>query len=1013
MGQKSSKLRTSKARESFIAPAPRQLHMAKASAGTPPHRVVTGLIREGKFSEAVVVARRVVQQNKSELGVEHGVTLASMFELGRALHGDGRVEKALQVFQELLPLNERVCGPSHADTLATLDAICEELCNMGKYELASAHLFDEIKRCQETLGPMHERTIRLLVDLANLSMLLDQTEEASSAFSLALDRSTLTLGPRHDLTLAIQNDLRARKPPASPDLEEMKAVLRRMRLPVSTEPFPNTKSATWRDTIAGKELNITMSVGYEASNAMSLRVGPINGEPKARAPFHVPTHYTDTTKVNLQHVSTGAHADHSFQSLINRSIGVLPRGGAIPTRQAVEKHVAFLKSLTSLDDLLTAKENSVWFFQHRSSFMRQTTFQRWDSESLERYVLLPIEGGLVNSEDCIFVSHYWRTESHPDPDGEDLNQLKGLLADGFWSKGAFLWTDWTCLPQGQRTPSQQQYFSRILPSISRLVRDCSFVAQYPEFRPRLWILFEVAAYTFNRAEPVGLQCTDTFQKHLLQMKGDGVRAVLDKYRYNCTNKGDRQWVITQLEILLALRKAVPSIHTQAQILNAIDNSAVRSCIQQEVGVEIDKERGILKTNETTYQFNPLPVKDDIPGSVPDVRIAGDHETRLRKALQRAGESFDDAGVGEIGREYDRAGDYRIAEVLHRRAMVTQGDIVASNDLAANLENQGQYDEAAALRRQEMTRPAASEVIVNLNHQKLVALQQKSGYLNTYRKWKFQSLEASLQRAIPPQTATTAHTVGHPAVRNGLRRSWLQRLDQSVWQSEDPVVKKSMEERGLELDDQGRFSEAQQIHWTLLGRRKESLGPCHADTRRSLTNLARSFRLAGNAPNAHLLYAVALAVCDFTLGPWHPESRALVGDVGMVVLLQGKLGLARSYYRQQLERTLAVAEWDDPEAFAPKFYLQALIGDGELQIVQHDENTTVQIMGYSPESRTSNPALAAVAAADEATSKTLREENEEGEDTKLGSQRRPGQEKIAMILDAENADFLFKRYILAR
>lgn len=96
-----------------------------------------------------------------------------------------------------------------------------------------------------------------------------------------------------------------------------------------------------------------------------------------------------------------------------------------------------------------------------------------------------------------------------------------------------------------------------------------------------------------------------------------------------------------------------------------------------------------------------------------------------------------AGVGEIGREYDRAGDYKIAEALHRRALETRRDLVASRDLSANLENQAQYGEAAALCQRDMARPDATDKV----HVKLLALQQKQAQLNTYRKWTLQPLEA--------------------------------------------------------------------------------------------------------------------------------------------------------------------------------------------------------------------------------------------------------------------------------
>ncbi|GAB1312604.1 hypothetical protein MFIFM68171_02814 [Madurella fahalii] len=508
-----------------------------------------------------------------------------------------------------------------------------------------------------------------------------------------------------------------------------------------------------------------------------------------------------------------------------------------------------------------------------------------------------------------------------------LQQLRGLLNDSFWGEAAFFWVDWTCLPQwtatAPRTAEEEQYFRRVLASIPRLVRDCSFLAQFHDFRSRLWVLFEVAAFTFSRAEPVGLPCTDIFKKHLSQMKGDGVRIVLDKYQYNCTNKGDREWVITQLEILLALRKTVPSIHTRRQILDAIDNSVVRYCDHKEVNVEIDEERGVLKAGETTYQFNPLPVDDGIPDSVSEVRIAGDHAMQLERALRRAGQSVEDTGIGEMAREYGRAGDHKIAEVLHRLALERCDDPVNSHDLLVNLENQ-----------------------------------------------------------------------------------------ERVWQSQDPMVMKSIEEQALESEERGRFSEAQLIHLSLLEQRKASLGPCHIDTRRSICNLARSFRLGGNAEGAHLVCAIALAICDFSLGPWHPESRAVLGNLAEAVLLRGKPGLARGYFRQHLERTLAITERDDPEAFPPKFFLHALVQEGELLIVQGEEGATVQIMGYAPQDTgrlNSNPALAMAAGG--AASSILQEVGEN--DTKGGGQSHHVKGGGLILLDLEKADFIFNRYIIAR
>lgn len=1002
MGQKLSKRRASMPPPPTTAP----LTLSRKTPGTAlpaPHDGVLTLIQRGDFAAAERLARQVVEQNKTQLGPNNPLTLINWFQLGKALHGDGRVEKALHTFQELLPLSEMTFGPSNVVTLATLDAIAEELCNMGEHKLSLSFLIQERERCEQSLGKMHKRTIQIQADIANLYILIDNPDKASSAFSLALNSSRKSLGESHDLTLAILNDLRGLKRSQLPNMEEMTALLRQHHLPVSTTPFPNTLSTTWRALTGGfTRIQGITTVGYEASNALYLRIGPLNGKPRAEPPMQIPPYYEDTGKITLGQISGETKVDHSFQSLINRSIEILPRNSNVAIQKAVQKHTAFLKSLQSLDQLLTAKENPVWFFQHRESFLQQTTFQKWDPNSLGRYIVLPMEGGFANQEDCIFISHYWRTPQHPDPEGVDLQHLHQLLFDGFWATSSYFWVDWTCLPQSQRTANQRQYFSRALKSVSRLIRDCSFVAQFPEYESRLWILFEVATYILNRNDAVGFPCTDPFEQHLLQMKGDGVRSVVNKYHYRCTNSGESEWVITCLEILLALYKAVPSLHTRQQIFNAIDNAAVRLCVHQEAGVEVDKERGTIKVNgEVVLQFNPMPVVEGITSLLSYVRIEGDYKSRLGRALKRADQSFDISGLGEMGREYDRVGDYRIGEALHRRHLAARVSVVPYHYLSVNLGNQGRFGEAQELCRRNMALPGASEKL----GQQLTTLIQKEADTKVYRKWKTQPLEATIYMGGEQRTAISTDHPRPPIIRAGLRRSWLQRLDQDVWQCEDPIISKSMEERGLQLEEQGRFAQAQATYWALLRRTKTSLGPCHVATRRCVHNLARACKQLGNIENAHLIYKLASVICDFTLGVSHPESRAALGDLAVVVLIRGKLGLARSYYRQQLQRTLAVAKWDDPEMFLPKFFLQALIGNGELRIVQNREATKVDIMTYPPPSTLAPPVVGR-------DTKPTKPQEQKGDSSSTGQGYLFGLPKGAMILNFENADFLREVTILA-
>lgn len=252
-------------------------------------------------------------------------------------------------------------------------------------------------------------------------------------------------------------------------------------------------------------------------------------------------------------------------------------------------------------------------------------------------------------------------------------------------------------------------------------------------------------------------------------------------------------------------------------------------------------------------------------------------------------------------------------------------------------------------------------------------------------------------------------VVQPALRNGLKRSWLQRLNQRVWKIEDPLLMKSVEELALTWEDEGHSPEPlQQLHLQLLKQRKATLGPCHPDTRRSLRQFAQACLAVGNADGAHLVLGVASAVCDFTLGTRHPESRAVLGELAGAVLARGKPGLARGYYRQLLERTLSVVEWDDDEAFLPKFFLHALAGNAELHIVQGREGARVQIMGFDPGMSLGSSGNTAAAVAAREAGIGNPEQETKGEDGR-GKQS----QNRHLVLHLENTDIVFDRYTVAR
>jgi tetratricopeptide (TPR) repeat protein len=579
------------------------------------------------------------------------------------------------------------------------------------------------------------------------------------------------------------------------------------------------------------------------------------------------------------------------------------------------------------------------------------------SRSLGRIHSPPVEDKFANQLDCIFISHYWHTPEHPDPQGEDLRLLHERLHIGLWSHVSYFWVDWTCMPQQERTEMQRQYFKRALKRIPTLVRDCTFTWRFPKFEPRLWVLFEVAEFTLNRSRPGPLADIEPFMIHLSEMNRVGVKFVIDKHGYECTNQSDSQLVIGWLEILLALYKIVPSIRTRRDILNAIDDPMVGTCLHEESGIAIDKDKGIVTANGKTYEFNPLPSETaDNSASGAHVCIKGHYETELSYALRRAEVIEDDQGVEELAREYDREGEYKIAEVLHRQSLAGKEKTLGKDDintvvsvifLAEILEKQGQYKEAEELYRRAVTTteqmygPDGGGTLES--RRSLAAVVQKRKLSDLYDRWKLEPLEniLGINRPNSPASRRKCFPILRPRSKQaGAGKTRQQTLDQSVPDSEDLAILRCMEQNALGLEEQEKFKEAMETHWHVLERRKEMLGLDHLDTQRSMHHLARVLRREGSKATAERLYWLALAVSGKVLGPEHPDTLALMSNLAVTILMQERHAEAKEIYRQQLEREVKAFGWDHPNTYTAKFNFHNLLDENEeVRVASH-----VDIMG---------------------------------------------------------------------
>jgi hypothetical protein len=201
----------------------------------------------------------------------------------------------------------------------------------------------------------------------------------------------------------------------------------------------------------------------------------------------------------------------------------------------------------------------------RGAFMSQKRMNKWSRDELDDYILLPALPGFVTRLDCFFVSHFWRTQDHPDPDVEYLRLHQAELQSQTWS---YIWVDWTCMPQSPRLPLEEAYFHRCLRTMPGIIRNCAFIYFYPPFEPRLWILYEITEYLLTCSGGLGTTSDiEPFLQHIDEMLKAGVQATLAKHNYRCSYDRDKQYLTSWLELLVLLKRSHLSIDSIRTIMD--------------------------------------------------------------------------------------------------------------------------------------------------------------------------------------------------------------------------------------------------------------------------------------------------------------------------------------------------------------------------------------------------------------------------------------------------------------
>jgi tetratricopeptide (TPR) repeat protein/tRNA A-37 threonylcarbamoyl transferase component Bud32 len=123
---------------------------------------------------------------------------------------------------------------------------------------------------------------------------------------------------------------------------------------------------------------------------------------------------------------------------------------------------------------------------------------------------------------------------------------------------------------------------------------------------------------------------------------------------------------------------------------------------------------------------------------------------------------------------------------------------------------------------------------------------------------------------------------------------------------------SLNDKGVLLEEQGKFAEAEKCYREAYEKRRRLLGEDSRDTITSLGNLGNFLRNRGNFAEAEPLLRTNLAQCRRLFGENHRDTLVAMNCMGYWFVSQGKLADAEPLWRDAYEKGKRALGEDDPD-----------------------------------------------------------------------------------------------------
>jgi CHAT domain-containing protein/Tfp pilus assembly protein PilF len=163
------------------------------------HEEIIRLYGEGKYNEALPLAKRALAIDKKALGSNHPDVATDLNDLAVLYFHKGDYAKAKPLYKRALAIDKKVFGPNHPAVATTLNNLAELGRAKGEYAKAEPLYHRSLAIREKAFGPNHPTVAIDLNNLAELYREKDDYAKAESLYQRALAIYKKAFGPNHPI----------------------------------------------------------------------------------------------------------------------------------------------------------------------------------------------------------------------------------------------------------------------------------------------------------------------------------------------------------------------------------------------------------------------------------------------------------------------------------------------------------------------------------------------------------------------------------------------------------------------------------------------------------------------------------------------------------------------------------------------------------------------------------------------------------------------------------------------